>query len=350
MATLTGKPTSGGKGVKTLVIGLAIAGFTAHEAWLILRDFESTRVDLVALLGSLVTMCRGTSREVAALPMGPPDIPRDRRVFSAFAAAIFAFNWGLRLLLVEPFARGAVGLRGPQVAKFAQSVLEAVIYGSFAVLGLLVVPSQDFVWPSAKWWMGFAEGGHEIMRVDLRCYYILYVARYFQALVSVLLEFKRKDFVEMVVHHLVTIAVIYVSYVYGWNRVGVVVMVLLDPADVPLHLAKLCKYTADASGRHRWQFLADRLFEVFGVTFFVTRIVLYAYVCWSAHIEATRYFPKGLPEWTCVVLLYTLLVLQVYWFSLIVKVVVRMMGGSNVEDIRSDDEDEPAKGEKKKGK
>lgn len=39
-----------------------------------------------------------------------------------------------------------------------------------------------------------------------------------------------------------------ISYAYGWNRVGAVVMVLLDPADVPLHMAKQFKYVGDARG------------------------------------------------------------------------------------------------------
>jgi len=249
-------------------------------------------------------------------------------------------NWGMRLLLVEPFVRSVLRLRRAQLAKYAQSVMEAVVYGGFMLIGLRVVPSQEWVWPSAKWWIGFSDGGHEVMRSDLRCYYILYISRYFQAVLSVLLEAKRKDFVEMIVHHVVTVVVIYISYVYGWNRVGVVVMVLLDPADVPLHLAKLCKYTFEATKRQAWQFVADRLFEFFAFVFFVTRLVFYGYVCWSCHIEASLYFPKGLPEWSCVALLYTLLFLQVYWFFLIIKVAIKLLRGQGAEDPRSDDEDE----------
>lgn len=235
-----------------------------------------------------------------------------------------------------------------QLAKFAQSLMEAIFYGGFTLIGLRIVPSQEWIWPSAKWWMGFAEGGHEVMRADLRCYYIMYAARYFQCSVSVLLEPKRKDMLEMMVHHVVTVLVVFISYVYGWNRIGVVVMVLLDPADVPLHLAKLCKYTAEASKNKLWQWVADRLFEVFAVMFFITRLLFYGYVCWSAHIEATRYFPKGLPEWTCVALLYTLLLLQMYWFMLIMKVAVNMLRGGGADDPRSDDESEAGTTQAKK--
>ncbi|CAK9031875.1 unnamed protein product [Durusdinium trenchii] len=181
------------------------------------------------------------------------------------------------------------------------------------------------------------------MRSDLRCFYILYAARYIQAAVTVLLEPKRKDFLEMMVHHIVTIGVVYVSYFGGWNRVGVVVMVLLDPADVPLHLAKLCKYTSEALQMNLWQFFADRLFEFFAVLFFVTRLVMFGYVCWSAHFESAQYFDVNYAAKFCILLLYLLMVLQLYWFGLILKVAVKLMRGQGAEDIRSDDEDEAPK-------
>mmetsp|Transcript_36808 Transcript_36808/g.98819 ORF Transcript_36808/g.98819 Transcript_36808/m.98819 type:complete len:198 (-) Transcript_36808:316-909(-) len=183
------------------------------------------------------------------------------------------------------------------------------------------------------------------MSSALCCYYIMYASRYFQGMISVLIEHKRKDFVEMQIHHIATVLLVGVSYIYGWNRVGVVVMLLLDPADVPLQAAKMMKYVAEArcpgQTENIYQTAADRLFEFFAVVFFVTRIVFYPYVCWSAHIEATHFFDKGLPEWTCVVLLYILLVLQVYWFTLLAKVAYTILVlGKPVEDIRSDDEEE----------
>merc|ERR1719277_605494 len=112
-----------------------------------------------------------------------------------------------------------------------------MFYACFTLLGLLVVPSQPFLWPSSQWWEGFLDPRSSLMRVDIQCYYFLYMGRYAQAVISVLLEPKRKDFLEMLVHHIVTITVIPISYWSGWYRVGAVIMVLFDPADVPLHIA-----------------------------------------------------------------------------------------------------------------
>ena len=78
--------------------------------------------------------------------------------------------------------------------------------------------------------------------VELRAYYLLYAARYFQGLVSVLMEHRRKDFLEMLLHHSVTLLLLGLSYVSGYTRVGAVVMLTLDPADVFLHFAKMSNY------------------------------------------------------------------------------------------------------------
>lgn len=174
------------------------------------------------------------------------------------------------------------GRRRPSAArvlKFSQAAMEAIFYGGFSALGLSIVPSQPWIWPSKHWWIDFQSGQHSLMRDDLRCYYLLYGARYVQGAVSVMLEHKRKDFLEMQIHHVVTVAVVFISYAYGWNRVGAVVMLLLDPADVPLHAAKMVKYVGEARGNNKTcAFLADRLFELFAVMFFVTRVALYPYV------------------------------------------------------------------------
>merc|ERR1719281_63949 len=101
------------------------------------------------------------------------------------------------------------------VQKYAQSTLEVVLYGVFTILGCLVVPQQDWAWPSDLWWKGFSSGEHSWLRADLRCYYLMYVSRYVQGIVSCLMEHKRKDFVEMQIHHWVTVVLILLSYGYG---------------------------------------------------------------------------------------------------------------------------------------
>ena len=187
----------------------------------------------------------------------------------------------------------------------------------------------------------------------LKAYYLLYAARYSQGMVSVFIEHKRKDFWEMLVHHFVTVSLIGISYVYGWNRVGAVVMILLDPADVPLHIAKQFKYVGDARGGSTQKIMqsgADLFFVIFMLLFAVMRLGIYPYVVWSAHVEGREYFSYGLGAWTCIALLYILLLLQIYWFVLILKVAIKVITSGAAEEVRSDEDDEDSGSTLKKNK
>ena len=301
------------------------------------------------LFNALLAAMRGDGGAQEATNTPKPAL--DCCVMLVFAVALFVFNWGTRWAVLEPLAVRVValeprnGLQGRR-EKFSQSASEAIFYGTSFLIGLCVVPRQTWIWPSALWYVGKTSGvidpanPHAFLSNELKCYILLYLGRYFQGLVSVFLEHKRKDFLEMLIHHSVTVMLIGLSYTHQYNRVGVVVMLLLDIGDVPLHLAKLCKYM-NRDGA------ADVFFVLFGVSFFLSRLVVYPYVVWSGTVEGYAIMGVyGGVEWTAVALLYVLLALQVYWMAMILKVALKMNNGHSVEDIRSDsDEDE---GEKKK--
>ena len=155
-------------------------------------------------LDEAALLLKSFTRDEAELGARAP-LPRlDGFVFVLFIAAQLALNWALRLIIARPLANFLLATPDRptrafrrMVVKFSQACLELLVYGSFALIGLVIVPSQPWFWPSKHWWIGFADGGHEVMRDDLRCYYLLYGARYVAGFVNVLLEPKRKDFVEM---------------------------------------------------------------------------------------------------------------------------------------------------------
>jgi ceramide synthetase len=274
-------------------------------------------------------------------------------VFLLLSAGVFFVNWGLRKALVEPLAAKLLGAKSTKskVQKFAQSCMEMVFYGAFTVFGALVVPGQTWFWPSKLWWSDYKSGKMLFVTDALKAYYLLYAARYAQGIVSCLIEHKRKDFWEMQMHHIVTVSLIGISYAFGWNRVGAVVMALLDPADVPLHVAKQFKYVGDARGGKTQKIMqtgADIFFVVFMLLFAVMRLGLYPYVVWSSTFEGPRHFQYGAGAYACVALLFVLLGLQVYWFALILKVAIKVITSGAAEDVRSDDEDEEDEPKKKK--
>ena len=171
--------------------------------------------------------------------------------------------------------------RRVQSSEVRPKLTEMVFYGAFTVFGLLVVPNQEWFWPSKHWWADFTTGRpfHD---------------RYLESILSSMLRDTVKVWFlsssntsvkiwEMLVHHFVTV-LIGISYVHGWNRVGAVVMILLDPADVPLHIVKQLRGVGDAHGGKIQKFMqsgADLFFVIFMLLFAVMRLGLYPYVVWS---------------------------------------------------------------------
>ena len=377
---------------------------------------------LASALFNTLSAAAGFS-DTAAATASPDDIETFGGGLSApgfpwtlfWAAALFQFalNWGVRLGIAVPCARllfGACDVAGGEpplnaiassssssssspvvtrvrakwdakVEKFAQSFMEAFFYSGYFAMGAVLLARQPWAWPSTAWWTTAAvvTGTVERMPRDVTCFYVAYCARYLQALVSVFLEPRRKDFYEMVVHHSVTVMLIYLSFVAGENRVGLVIMVLFDIADPFLHIAKQCKYASEARRMVRlhnsngsaadggkttasrcFDLLADLWFAGFAVSFTVTRNVMYPYVVWSAwsesvdawreHTYHAGLFTPQMGYWkavaaamrvgegACMVLLAVLQVLQIIWQVYLTQAIVKVFKGSELKDERSDSE------------
>ena len=52
----------------------------------------------------------------------------------------------------------------------------------------------------------------------------------------------------MFLHHITTVVITLASYNIDFTRVGAVVKVIMDPADVPLHAAKVRDKARDVGG------------------------------------------------------------------------------------------------------
>lgn len=229
-----------------------------------------------------------------------------------------------RKYLFEPL--GGIVMKSNDASKcrrFADSFTELVFYSFFTFASYKIYwddSDRQWIWPSNLWWDNHYVNEH-IVRNDLRAIYLLDTARYIACLISVVfLEHKRKDSTEMFVHHVSTLIVGWYAYWTNHHRCGSIVKLVMDPADVPLHLAKACKYAGDGRKSKFFIFMADRFFELFAICFFFTRLGMFAYIIWSSTFEG-----RIKCNWTAyqnfaLSMLYILYVLQWYWFSLIIKV------------------------------
>uniref|UniRef100_A0A5K3FL78 TLC domain-containing protein n=1 Tax=Mesocestoides corti TaxID=53468 RepID=A0A5K3FL78_MESCO len=152
---------------------------------------------------------------------------------------------------------------------------------------------------------------------------------------------KRKDSTMMLMHHLVTIMLVYVSYIARYYYHGCIVFFLHDISDAILETGKVCVYINNRGGKKRkWgEYCTNVAFFLFTVTWFYFRIYLYPTRLlhasnWCAYIVRNTWYPRLYLFFNF--LLWSLYVMQIIWSCYIVKMCIRLLTGKDkqVEDIR----------------
>ena len=77
---------------------------------------------------------------------------------------------------------------------------------------------------------------NHIVEGDVWWYYMLELSLYWSLMISQFTDVKRKDFWEMFIHHLTTISLLCFSWTCNLTRVGTLVMVIHDVADIFLEV------------------------------------------------------------------------------------------------------------------
>lgn len=196
-----------------------------------------------------------------------------------------------------------------------------------------------FGFDTDSFWLGYPFHG---LSVALRGQYLLASASYLHQLLAQLVDnmsATRSDWLEMCIHHVATLALLIFSFVTGWHRFGVIILILHDFSDIFLEVAKCVHYHASVSN-----FAAktcDALFAVFAVVFFVTRLVVYPrYVVMTVFGDASAYLGRDfLAFFVFSILLLVLQALHVFWFYLIARMAFMLFTEGGIKgDIRSEDD------------
>ncbi|KAF7272111.1 hypothetical protein GWI33_015076 [Rhynchophorus ferrugineus] len=160
------------------------------------------------------------------------------------------------------------------------------------------------------------------------------MAFYWSLCVSQFFDVKRKDFWQMFIHHIATILLMVLSWVVNVFRIGSLVLVVHDCADIFLEAAKMAKYSG-------YQKVCDTIFAIFTILWIVTRIGLYPFwIIYNTSIEAPKLVPMFPAYYIFNSLLCILLVLHIFWTYLILKIVYNSLNAGQMEgDIRSSSDD-----------
>ncbi|OBZ77140.1 Sphingosine N-acyltransferase lag1 [Grifola frondosa] len=168
----------------------------------------------------------------------------------------------------------AVHVDGPEISKrearkmhrsvlrFAEQGWSVIYYTCQWCFGLYVhhnLPTA--VLNPVNVWINFP---HYPLAGPVKLYYLLQTAFYLHQILIINAEARRKDHWQMMIHHVITVALMAGSYFYNYTRVGCLIMILMDWCDIILPLAKMFRYLSMST-------LCDATFVIFLLSWLVTR-------------------------------------------------------------------------------
>jgi len=195
---------------------------------------------------------------------------------------------------------------------------------------------KPWLWDIMNCWYNFPEHSLDI---DVWWYYMLSLGFYWSMTFTHFLDVKRSDFWEMLLHHLLTIALIVFSWTCQLTRVGTLVLIVHDAADIPLHITKLCMYSARKN-------IVDMAFIIFTLIWIITRIGIFPlWIIRSTAYDAPLVLESTLTMYPIYYIFNWLLIglecLHIFWTYLIIMIVVKSMRKEDgkLDDVRESSED-----------
>ncbi|KAJ2464258.1 Sphingosine N-acyltransferase lag1, partial [Coemansia sp. RSA 2322] len=251
--------------------------------------------------------------------------------------------------MLEPFAKwyGVRSLR--KLTRFGEQGWLTIYYIISNSVGVYVMYNGPHWLNSRQFWANYPEG-HSQMTALMKSYYLVQMGFWFQQIFVLLIEERRKDFVVMFIHHVVTCNLMGWSLFTSYTRVGNAVLCCMDSSDIFLSGTKCMRYLG-------FERAAVVSFIVFILSWVYTRHYLYFKIMYSVVFESYEllgtdvlwdpangsfYSRPIIAGFT--ILLSILQLLIIYWFALVLRIVYRIIFQNNLDDSRSDSEDNDADG------
>ncbi|XP_076880120.1 ceramide synthase 1 isoform X2 [Brachyhypopomus gauderio] len=252
-------------------------------------------------------------------------------------------RWILTTCMFEPFARWC-GLHPRDVAKVPESAWKLLFYTlawSYSTYLLFFSSYTFFQNPSSvfyNWKSGMA------VPTDIAMAYLIQGSFYGHSVyATVYMDAWRKDSKVMLVHHVITLALLTFSYAFRYHNIGLLVLFLHDISDIQLEFTKLNVYFKTRGGSYHLtnDILSNMASVSFSITWFWFRLYWFPLkVLYTACVSSLQAIPNIPFYFFFNALLFALLLMNVYWFLFIVLFVVKIVMGRGVSDVREYEEDE----------
>lgn len=119
------------------------------------------------------------------------------------------------------------------LVKFSENSWRCIYYTYSFIFGCIVMWDKPWLWDIKNCWYGYP---HQSVSNDIWWYYMISMAFYWSLTASQFVDVKRKDFWQMFIHHMITILLMALSWVCNLHRVGSLVLLVHDCADIFLEV------------------------------------------------------------------------------------------------------------------
>jgi len=232
------------------------------------------------------------------------------------------------------------GIKNLTITKYQEGLWQFCYYSFSSCICIKAALSLPYFWrPWRCFELPFPQ--HTVEPIEFWIYTLSTGWYFHQLYAHVMIELVKKDYWEMLAHHIVTLTLLLGAYSSGYFRIGVLVIFHTDLCDVILHLVKLIKLSDQLL---KWREITKNgFFALLPISWLIFRIVfLFDRVIWT-----TLYVPIHYGGWHNAdfyiffnILLLAIYALQIFWFYIIMKIAfIKVFHGKDLADIREDHDD-----------
>lgn len=211
--------------------------------------------------------------------------------------------------------------------KFCENSWRTLYYTFIFAYGMIYLWKKPWFWNINVCWKCYP---FQMVARNVWWHYMLSLGFYWSLSISQFYDNKRTDFWVMFIHHIATICLMSFSWICNFVRIGTLVLITHDCADIFMETAKLAKYAG-------YEAACNYIFTFFAIIWISTRMIIFPYfIIGNIVFEARKYFNTFPAFYLFVGLLLILLLLHIFWTYLILKISYKALKAKHVEgDIRS---------------
>ncbi|QLG72657.1 hypothetical protein HG535_0D03650 [Zygotorulaspora mrakii] len=236
-----------------------------------------------------------------------------------------------------------------RVKRMMEQVYAIIYYGVSGPAGLYIMYNSDlWFFETAPMYRTYPDLTNSF---DFKLFYLCQAAFWAQqACVLVLqLEKPRKDYKELVFHHIVTLLLIWSSYAFHFTKIGLLIYITMDVSDFFLSLSKTLNYLDSP--------VVPPVFFTFIAVWIYLRHYINICILWSVLTEfrtegsyvlnfATQQYKCWISLPIVFVLILALQLVNIYWLLLIFRILYRLLWKGIQKDERSETESDESDDEK----